>query len=364
MKKFIFVTVAAIVSTQGFAQKAMHSHTQEISATAGTGAKTTAVGDTTTLSNIASSDTVRVLYTHAAGGYTTGINAYNDKGFAERFSFNGNDSSVKIIGVLAQFGGTVNPSSTKNVTLKVWGQRGSSGMVAPHTYYQGFPDGILDSLVVPITQIGIGATADTLKQFMFATPTNFISGSFFVGYTINYNYAALGGDTIALASSTDGHRTTADYYLGYKKNAAGDTVAVDTFLNVQNATLWSDNGWRDNYTQNDSLYNNLAIFPIVIIGSPTSVKGITHNNLTLFGAYPNPATSSTNIRFTLKAAADVTIDITDMSGRNVRSEKLSHLPIGEHTTAVNTAALPAGEYLYIIRTSQGDGMAGKLEIAN
>jgi len=342
MKSIVLFTVLLIAANCGFAQQA----------------KSTATGDTLTLSNISNTDTVRMLYPSPAGGYTAGTNSYNDKAFAERYDFNHNDTSVNVIGVFACFGGHVNPSSTKSVTFKVWRQSYRSP-VGPHLYFLGFPQDLLDSVVVPVTQLGVG----TLKKFMFPYPTDFITGGFFVGYSIDYDYLGLAGDTIGLTSSIKGHRTTPHYNVKYTIGTGGDTTAADTFIVVQNATRWADGLWRDNYTQNDSLNNDLAIFPIVLIGHANEVKGITHNQLTLFGAFPNPADDNTNIRFTLQNATDVTISVTDMSGRTVLSGQPMQLSSGEHTSPVNTSSLPAGDYLYIITTSAGDGMAGKMSVS-
>lgn len=343
MKKFILFAVTLFGGTCAFAQQA----------------KTTATGDTLILSNISTADTARVLYTIPAPGtgYTAGTNSYNDQAFAERYNFNHNDTSVTVIGVIARFGGTVSASSARSITLKLW-EQGSWSVIGSHLNYTGFPSNVIDSVVVPVSQLGIG----TLKQFLFPAPSGFITGPFFVGYSVNYNFNTLSGDTIGLTSSIKNHRSVPGYTLKYTIGTAGDTTAIDTFITVQNATQWSDGRWRDNYTQNDSLYNDLAIFPIVITGHAISVKGITHNQLTLFGAYPNPANDHTNIRFALAAATDVTISVTDMSGRAITAERSEHLLAGEHTVPVNTTNLPAGDYLYLIRTSGGDGMAGKFVV--
>lgn len=362
MRKIILLGCVTMLSVSGFSQKVMHGHgiKQSVPATA---ARTTGAGDTLVLTNIAPANTTRVLYTHAApgSGYTSGMNSFNDKGFAERYYFSAADSSVRIIGVLAQFGGTVTAGSTKTVTLRAWSQ-GSPTMITARHYYQGFPGKLIDSIVVPVTQLGIGPSADTLKQFMFATPSAALSDPFFVGFTSNYNYTTLAGDTVALAVTTDGSRTAADTTLRYNRGTAGDTVSVDTLHSVQNATLWTDNIWRDNYSQNDSLYNNLAIFPIVIIGNPTGV-GVTRNGLTLSGAWPNPANTSVSIGFATDRIADVEVSLIDMSGRIVYTENRKYLNAGAHTVQIATANLPSGAYTYLVRTASGTGIAGRLLIA-
>jgi hypothetical protein len=255
----------------------------------------------------------------------------------------------------------VNPASTKNVTLLIWGQ-GPAQAITSTLFYNGFPSSSIDGVDVPVTNLGIGPVKDTIKTFMFATPTAALSGPFFAGYTIDYAYNTLNGDTIALAASTNGHRNPADYSLNYVRNADGDTVATQTILNVQNATQWSDGNWYDNYTQNDSIANNLAVYPIVYIGSPTEAGSISRNNLTFFGSYPNPAVSNINIQYALSAPASVTIDIVGLNGAIVKSQQEDIQATGKHIATISTSGLAAGDYLYIIHTSNGDGLASKLTV--
>jgi len=359
MKHLLFLTAFAAVATSAWGQRAMHGHIP-VQTRGTTAAKPTATGDTLTLSNITTTDTARLLYTlpAPASGYTTGTNSYNDKGFAEKYRLGTN--AVKVIGFVTQFSGGVNPTSTKSVILKVWNQ-GAESMITARTYYQGFPSTATDSLSVPVTQLGIGTTTDTTKSFMLASPSVYRTGNFFVGYTINYNYAELNDDTIALSTSANGNRTSADYTLRYN-TAGSDTISVDTIINVQNATQWADNMWHDNYTDNDSLYNNLAIFPIVILGDPTGIEGVTHRQLTLFGTYPNPTTGDCNLRFSMTTGTAVTVTVTDMAGRIVLPGSTTTLSAGTHVIPLSTYTLPTGDYIYTISTIAGDRIGGKFTI--
>lgn len=370
MKKLVLFAVTALIASAAHAQKAKPAATNvnainpyaENSALPATG-RTTATGDTFKLANITASDTLVAYNTVAGGGYTTGTNSYGDRGFAERYSFNASDSSMKVIGVFAQFTGRVSSATAKSVNLKVWNS-GPQAMITGSLFYSGFPALLMNSKTVPLTQLGIGngALPDTMKKYMFDTVAVPVLGAFFVGYDINYSYSALAGDTIGLACSKKNHRTSAKYWLTYALNADGDTLATDTVINVQNATQWSDNRWHDNYTDNDSLFNDLAIYPIVVIGGTTGLSSVTKNDLTFYGSYPNPASDKVNIRFALANRADVTIQIMDINGRVVNTIKESALTTGEHTVSLATATMPSGEYLYIIRTSAGDGVAGNMSV--
>jgi hypothetical protein len=362
MKKSLTLAAGLLLAASSNAQKIMHGM-QVIKSAVVTAAKPTAMGDTVSMTNIAAGDTTRVLYAVSpdGSGYTAGMNAYNDRAFAERYDFDASDSTVNVVGVMTLFGGHVSASSAKNVTLKIW-DMGGWRMITARLYYEGFPATTINSLSVPVTQLGIGATADTIKHFMFPAETGFLKGAFFAGYSIDYNFADAAGDTIALLASEDGSRTTPAYKLRYNTGSAGDTVTIDTMLYVQNATQWSDYVWHDNYTDNDSLYNHLAIFPIVTVGGPAGTGSVTHKGLTLRGAWPNPANGMAHIGIELNEQTDVTLTVTDMAGRVIRSSNFAHLASGSHTLDMPTDEMVNGNYLYLVRTATGSGMAGKLVV--
>ncbi|MCD6011987.1 MAG: Secretion system C-terminal sorting domain [Flavipsychrobacter sp.] len=363
MRNIAILSVLVLLSLNSFAQRAGKVQPEAIrmyDPLSGVlhSAKTTVLGDTLTLSHIATTDSL-TIYKLASGGYVTGTNFWGDKAFAERYDHTDDTGkNMKVIGLFALFSGNVTAASNKTVTFTVWDE-GPKQMISATRHFRGFPNNILDTLTVPGTQLGIGATIDTLKQFLFATPTVNFHSSFFIGYSINYDYASLAGDTLGLASTLHGDRFPAiDYTFSY--NVSTFDTTLDTVFNVQNAVKQSDNRWYDNYSQNDSIRNNLAIYPIIIMGYPASVKGITRNYLTFYGNYPNPTTGNTNVKFSLAKNTDITIQLMDMSGRVLNTSQENNVDIGEHILQLNTAALPAGEYLYLLRTTDGDGIAGKI----
>lgn len=356
MKKIAITVLCCIPFASSYAQR----HYQQHAAVAVTGAaKPTGAGDTLVLSNIA--DTAS-LYHYRLGsrdsGYVSGTNYWGDKAFAERYSFNGHDSSMRVIGAYAQFGGKVNPATTKSLSFHIWGQ-GNPFIESATKSFTGFPDRIISTpLTVPFTELGIGP-GDTLKKFMFPTPSVALNGAFFLGFSLNYNFTALNGDTISIARTSPNSR---NLRWTITLTITGTDTLMSTNYIVQNATQWSDNTWHDNYADNDSLLNNLAIYPIVIIGSPTAVTGFTKNNLTLLGNYPNPATTQTNVRFSLANQTDVTLQVRDMSDHLVYEQTLPKCTTGEHTLPLNTSTLPAGNYTYLIRTADGAGIASMMSI--
>ena len=366
MKKISGLLLLTIISCYAIASRKTSNHIAPVQNAEGIltnntiGYKTTNIGDTTMLSNMAANDTL-VIYKVGSqdSGYATGTNIYNDMGFAERFAFNSADSSVIVIGVFALFGGTVTPTSTNSISFKIWDQ-GADNVAAPNFTYTGFPNNILDSMTVPCTSLGIGATKDSIMKFIFPTPSVGLSVPFFAGYTVNYNFQTLNGDTIALQCTKNGVRS--GQMLQIDTIYSGTDTLYDTIYITQNATLWSDYQWHDNYTQNDSLLNNLAIYPIVVSKNPTGVQGITKNNLCFYGNYPNPASNSTTIRYSLAKQDGVTLQVFDNLGHQIAQQSFQALTIGAHTIDLITSTYPAAQYFYILRTNSGEGFAGKIDV--
>jgi hypothetical protein len=370
MKKLFLLSVAAGISVATFAQRkanpafTTNNTVTERAVSFGNNVmgKTTAVGDTFILPLFTSVDTFALYPVDIAypldSGYITGTDAYGDKGFAQRYDVKASDSTIKVIGVYYLFGGHVNPASTKTVNFNVWNMAPKTvSTIRPTIFNSGFPGASLASKTVNFTQLGVPAidtATDTFKYSMFATPTAFLTRNFFVGYEVNYDWTAMGGDTIGLWHSRYGNRT-----------APVDSIysTSDTTINNYNCTEYSDGTWHDNYTSNFGMFYKLYIRPIVIIGAAVNNGvSVTNTDLQFFGNYPNPAVNVTNIKFALTASADVAIQITDMSGRVVNTISKKGLSTGEHTIAVETANLAAGDYIYVINTSNGGGIASKFTV--
>jgi hypothetical protein len=101
-----------------------------------------------------------------------------------------------------------------------------------------------------------------------------------------------------------------------------------------------------------------------VIGPAAGVSetGISNRGLTLFGNYPNPANGYTNVKFALNKATNATLTITDMAGRTLRSMDLKTVKAGENLVEINTSDLAAGNYFYMLRTSDGAGMAAQMTV--
>jgi len=78
-----------------------------------------------------------------------------------------------------------------------------------------------------------------------------------------------------------------------------------------------------------------------------------------FNAYPNPFISSTTVKYELKHTGEVIISIFDHLGNQVESIR-HHQDQGWHNITWNAKNQPPGVYYFLIRTSVGQIVSGKL----
>lgn len=75
---------------------------------------------------------------------------------------------------------------------------------------------------------------------------------------------------------------------------------------------------------------------------------IVDRDIVLYQNYPNPASSSTTIRFDISKPGDVTLKIYSASGIELMTPLRSHLSVGEYRIKVDIRAYPTGSYLYVL----------------
>lgn len=362
MKKLVLLASAVALSGAAFAQSGVQTilpefRTANLPITAESpvsfGDKITANGDTLLKTNVSGSDNLVNYIADGVApvdtGFVAGVNVYGDKGFAERFDISGNDSAVLPLGAAIYFNGPISATSTKSVRIAAWSQGPVTRLGTRRVYYTGMPNTVLASMNVPFTTLRkSNGRADSLRLFRFPTPGNtYIRDSFFVGFDMTYAWSGLAGDTLRVFTTTQGERRQPGFVV-----RSGDTI-----INVQNATQASNNTWTDNLNGGRfGRYNHYVMFALFRVRIPNSVQGITRNELTVFGTFPNPATNSAKLKLSVKNASDVTVQIMDMSGRMVRTEAPVRLASGTHELPLETAALASGTYFCLVRTSNGDSM--------
>ncbi|HET6569466.1 MAG TPA: DUF1501 domain-containing protein [Rhodothermales bacterium] len=80
---------------------------------------------------------------------------------------------------------------------------------------------------------------------------------------------------------------------------------------------------------------------------------VATGNLHLDQNYPNPFSTSTEIRFGIRAAGHVSLAVFDAQGRRVATLVDGTLPAGSHTVSFRPESLASGTYLYRLETRNG-----------
>jgi hypothetical protein len=84
-------------------------------------------------------------------------------------------------------------------------------------------------------------------------------------------------------------------------------------------------------------------------------------NLASVNAYPNPSSKEAVVSFTLVNRADVTVSVSDMTGKVIAVQTIKNVEAGD--ARINTATLPNGMYLYTVEAS-GERFNGKISVAH
>ena len=291
-------------------------------------------------------------------GYYLGINAYGYKGWAEAYNITvPMDSAMMVIGTISIWHGNYKLTTNKTLSIEVWNADTAHGTVLhPSAYLTGFPQNVLTSEMVPIRSLRMGYNnaPDTLSAVTwFHAPAN-VSGYFFVGYEMAYDFHNLNGDTICIRATQQG--TGSGHKNFYYIDNTGDTA-----YHVRNAVELASGTWLDPYWQ-AHLNVNYSIVPIVQIRDITGVTNISKNGLSFYGVYPNPAVNNATVRFSLEQTDDVLIQVMDMQGRILSVVKQAHLSSGMHEISVTTATINPGNYIYSVSNGSGAAFAAKLTI--
>lgn len=124
-------------------------------------------------------------------------------------------------------------------------------------------------------------------------------------------------------------------------------------------------GWITFYIGNEdgeaSLGSSITIDDIELspgagIGEISPVFG------TISNAYPNPASSQVNIPFELKEPDNISIVITDLTGRVVYHKMNKYYQQGAHEVNVDLSGISAGTYFYAVIPSDGRSIIKKIVI--
>ncbi|MFN0200041.1 MAG: T9SS type A sorting domain-containing protein, partial [Bacteroidia bacterium] len=289
-------------------------------------------------------------------GQTSGHNSYGDLGWAERYDISTADSSVTILGVIVAVGGSVQASptaSTGKLNVRVYDEGAKEGIpgASSASTVSGYPNTMLDEVQLPYA----GLTINSFNAAVFNTPIQ-IADTFFAAAVLDAYAPTSTMDSLFIFLGIDGTRPSSDVF--------SSLTPTDTTVNVRNAALWNDNKWYDEATMNSTLLTHYAIFPIVIVkyNAIGINDGISKDALTFKGNYPNPASINTNIRISLKKAADVKVNVYDVTGKVILTHTYSNVATGATELPLNVSALANGSYIYTVE-SNGATIGSILQVA-
>ncbi len=96
----------------------------------------------------------------------------------------------------------------------------------------------------------------------------------------------------------------------------------------------------------------LLIDDITVTDAVITSTAEVDNSAFEFNLAPNPADATgANLQYTLEEAAEVAINVRDLSGRTVQDMRQGRQAAGQHNTTLDTSALPAGVYTVSVRTA-------------
>jgi PKD repeat protein len=90
-----------------------------------------------------------------------------------------------------------------------------------------------------------------------------------------------------------------------------------------------------------------------IVMFPTGVKDITNVFAGKIAVYPNPASASTTVEFFLQQSASVSINITDLAGRVVKTTAVDSFGSGTNKVTIETSELTNGIYFVQLVSETG-----------
>lgn len=255
------------------------------------------------------------LYSVANGGYVCGTNGYGDLQKAQAYLVDAGDG-YKIYGAVVWFGAEDVVDTTSTVSCHLYNLTGSA------TGSTGAVDGPaatpLLTATLPINDVDTGMSM-TFTAFMFPTQQTVTSD-----YAISIDFTNTYPDTLGMVSTVDG-------------DGMGLELAMEQ---------WSDGGW---YTLTGAGWGSsdfdMVIFPVVEMNTGVEnnfVDGVKMSN------YPNPAIETTTINYEIQKSANVTIYITDMTGKTVMTSKEGFKQAGAYKSTFDVSDLSAGNYMYLV----------------
>jgi hypothetical protein len=153
----------------------------------------------------------------------------------------------------------------------------------------------------------------------------------------------------------------------------GNTLTADLKLiapNVANTVITeysSSNEWNDliegeynvdvylTVLRQGEIVNRDTMSTEIRIGDPASVSNASMNlpeNCGVLDTFPNPFNASVVIKYTLPTTSQVSLQLCDVKGRNIKTFVKDYKQSGDHQTVLSATDIPSG--LYFVKLIAGE----------
>jgi hypothetical protein len=207
------------------------------------------------------------------------------------------------------------------------------------------------SNTVAMSSYASAMTATTIAQ-------GYVSYSFTTAVAVAANANFFASVTIPAMGGTDKDTMSVlTTKLGCSSNAADSLSWVQTTYVIPTA------GTQVQWAPEKRLYGaaqvvDFMIFPVIDINGAGINDYVSHGDLSIFAASPNPANTTININFSVAKPATVEVQVYDITGKIVKTIKNSDVVTGKNAISVDVTNLEAGSYLYSINAN-GNKMFSK-----
>ncbi|MFO8087874.1 MAG: T9SS type A sorting domain-containing protein [Bacteroidales bacterium] len=264
-----------------------------------------------------------LLLAPSNGGYIAGTNDYGDFAKAQQFPVS---NGYNLEGFLIYVGAKEIVSGADDVTGIVYAMDGSGTSTAGTV---AGPGTVLDQVT-----LNMDTDVDTtgLTPVVLNAPIPMWND-----YALALDFANI-DDTLGIIHSDD-----------------QDPQANTEFAWEQ----WSDGAWHT-MMEAWGFQIDLAFFP-VIDNSTTDINEHDFVNGIRMETYPNPAVDVVNLDYQIQSAANVTVQVLDMSGKIVKTEELGQKEAGQYKATFSVNNLDAGMYFYMLE-ADGKRLAKRMMI--
>ncbi len=221
------------------------------------------------------------------------------------------------------------------------------------TYYEIFANQTLHAIQVGIGSVPAANQATYLGRSLVAKiyEVDLAGGDPIILDATNEHYMATGefGGLLKLYFSTPVDLEAGKLYLVTASTILNEEIPIAFSGNVTAGNVAGKDGDTFIGLAPDAILGNVVQCPVVRMDF-TDYSGINELESQFnVNAYPNPFNASTEVAFELKNESQVSITVSDITGREVLNLGSTNYTAGKHTVTINGADLNAGVYNYSIK---------------